>query len=84
MFTTEIIECQKLGNTLFYSSSGNPQAYRLNVKHISFAPILGYGKIFNNCFKVEKEILIVDFEKEQIIEFEVGEKIKVIDLESLE
>jgi len=51
---------------LFYTSSGNRKAFKLYVRHISYAVNLEYGKIKNNTFYPNKEIMIVDFSTETI------------------
>lgn len=52
---------------LFYNSDGNEYAYKLFVRHISYAPALGFGSIRNGKLIVEKDIRIVDF-NEKIID----------------
>lgn len=51
---------------LFYITEGNPKAFRLFVRHISFAKTLNLGKIKENIFIPNTEIYIVDFEKNEI------------------
>jgi len=69
-FVDEIIKLRDSGVDLFYNSSGCVKAYKLGVKHLSSAPNFDYGLIVFKCdFKsfLDKEITIVDFEKETII-----------------
>jgi len=62
----KIKELQNVDIDLFYISSGNTKAFKLFVRHITYAETLGYGKIKDNTFIPKKEIYIVDFEKETI------------------
>ena len=63
------------GNDLFYNSEGNSEAFKLFVRHISFAENLNYGIMKNGYFYPNKEILLVDFDK-QIIS-KINNKLKV-------
>lgn len=51
---------------VFYASSGNPNAYKLFVRHISHAEKLGYGSCSGRNFIPSCEITVVDFEKKKI------------------
>lgn len=72
------------GINLFYNSKGHDLAYKLFVRHIGYAPVLGYGRILNGILKLEKDIYIVDFEKEEIDFFLKNNEIEVVFLENLE
>ena len=69
-FVDKIIKLRDSGVDLFYNSSGSVEAYKLGVKHLSSAPSFDYGVIvFRTDFKsfLDKEITIVDFDKETIV-----------------
>ena len=51
---------------LFYNSSGNPDAYKLCIKHISAAPAFRKGFKIGNDFVPNEGIYLVDFDKEEI------------------
>jgi len=63
---------------LFYNSNGNENAYKLFVRHISYAPSLGYGKIIRGSLTPLKPIFIVNFELECIEKVE--DSLKIINL----
>ena len=77
-FKNEIKEFKK---DLFYNEEGNTDAYRLCVRHLSYAPTMGLGIILNKNFIPTNEIYLVDFKKEIIYELE--DKIKLIQLTEL-
>jgi len=66
-FINKIKDFQKEGKILFYTTKGNPTAYKLMVRHISYADKMGYGDIRNNTFYPNQEIYIADFEKQEIL-----------------
>jgi hypothetical protein len=69
---------------LFYNENGNKYAYKLFVRHLSFAENLGYGKIKGNKIKLKKEILLVDFEKLNFIKIGKDKEISIIQLKNIE
>ena len=70
-FKEKIIKLRDEDKDMFYTTSGNIEAYKLCVKHISAAPMFGYGLIGGiNDFIIHKPILIVDFEEETITEID--------------
>jgi len=62
----KINQLKKENIPLFYITEGNPKAFKLFVRHISYAETLGLGKIIENTFVPNTTIYIVNFEKEEI------------------
>lgn len=80
MFENRIRELNE-NYDLFYNSDGNPLAFKLCVKHLSFAKSLNYIELdFENRFKVLREFYLVDFEKEEIKKIKKDEIIELIEL----
>jgi len=70
------------GKPLFYNSSGNKLAYQLGVKHLGSAEFLGFAdSLPNGDLRLRKSLLLVDFEKNEIIEIDKGETLIPIKLE---
>lgn len=67
-FRDKLIKLRDTDTDLFYNSSGSPEAYKLNIKHLSAAPSFGYAILQSKKIVPIKIILLVDFEKEEIIE----------------
>ena len=67
---------------LFYNTSGDPRAYKLNIRHLSASSFCGLATLVNGYIVPKSNIYIVDLEKETIKLIE--EKIKLIKLESLQ
>jgi len=74
-------EIKNFKEDLFYNSSGNKNAYKLFVRHISYAPAMGIGIKIGDFFIPTKDVNIVDFENEKIIQTE--DKIKIIPIKIL-
>ncbi len=55
---------------LFYNGTGNPEAFKLCVKHISAAPSFSLAVETNGFIHPFDTLYIVDFENETIIETE--------------
>jgi len=62
----EIDKLLSEGKDLFYNSTGNKHAYKWFVRHLSYAPVLGYGKIERKVYKPNTGTLIVNFETKKI------------------
>jgi len=78
----KIFTLQKEGKSLFYNSSGNKLAYQLGVKHLSSAEFLGYADTLpNGDLRLRKLLILVDFEKNKIIEIEKGSALTPMKLE---
>ena len=66
---------------LFYNGTGNPEAFKLCVKHISAAPAFSLAVETNGFIHPFDTLFIVDFENETI--FETENPIKKIPLKFL-
>lgn len=80
-----IDEIKKLigeGEHLYYNSNGNPEAYKLGVKHLSAAPMFREAMLLNGEIIPFKSIILVDFNKKEIIE--TDDNIKLIKLTELQ
>jgi len=78
----QIFSLQKEDKSLFYNSSGNKLAYQLGVKHLSSAEFLGYADTLpNGDLRLRKLLILVDFEKNKIIEIAKASSITPIKLE---
>jgi hypothetical protein len=82
-FFKEIKELNNKTEDIFYNSKWTPEAFRNNVKHISFAETLKYWKIQDRYFVVEKEFFLADFTWYTIQKMKKWEKIKFIKLNIL-
>jgi hypothetical protein len=68
---------------LFYNGTGNKKAYQLGVKHLDSAEHFGFAvRLPNGDLRIKKELLLVDFEKNEIIEVPKGACITPVKLES--
>ena len=67
--------------SLFYNGTGNKEAYKNFVKHLSAAPYLKFGFLISKHIHPTDSIFLVDFENETIKE--TSEKIKLIPLTNL-
>ena len=74
-------EIKNFNKDLFYNSEGNVNAYKLCVRHLSYAPCMGLGIILNKSFIPTEDIYLVDFKKEMIYELEG--KIKLIKIKEI-
>jgi len=66
---------------LFYNSTGNKEAYKLFVRHLSYAPNMGLATKEGEYIVPKDSIYLADFENEQIVE--VSSKIELIELKYL-
>jgi len=66
---------------LFYNTRGNLLAYKLHIRHLSFAPILGLAQMAGKRVYPRDRIHIVDFEQENIDI--ISEPIELIELRIL-
>jgi len=73
-----ISQLKSIDAPLFYNSSGSKEAYQLNIKHLSFAPVLGLAIKAGEYIYPKKKIFLVDLENEKIEIVE--DKIKLIPL----
>jgi len=58
----KINQLKKENIPLFYITEGNPKAFKLFVRHISYAETLGLGKIIENTFVPNTTIYIVNWD----------------------
>jgi hypothetical protein len=80
---TEIFK-EKIKNSdkqLFYNTSGNPTAYKLNIRHLSASSFCGLAQLIDGYIFPKSNIYLVDLEKESIERIE--NRIKLIELEVL-
>jgi len=77
-FETEI---KKYEEDLFYNTSGSIEAYRLFVRHLSYADVMNIGTKYKDVFTPYDKINIVDFENEEIIE--VRDSITIIQIKNI-
>ena len=82
-FLEEINELNDKWEDLFYNSNWNKDAYKLFVRHISYAVNLWYWKVEKWNLYISKNILVVDFDLEKIIESKYWEIIKILELTQL-
>lgn len=82
MIKGQIRALQEKGTLLFYNSEGNPEAFKLMVRHISFGTVLKVGKIKGGYFVPSEEIYLVDFENNKIEK--TNKEIKIIPLQFME
>ena len=74
-------EIKNSNKQLFYNTSGNPKAYKLNIRHLSASSFCGLAQLIDGYIFPKSDIYIVDLEKETI---ELVEKrIKLVQLEVL-
>jgi len=67
---------------LFYNSSGSKQAYQLGVKHISATEFLGFSdRLPNGDLRIKKDFLLIDFEKNKVLQICKGTKITPVKLQ---
>ena len=67
---------------LFYNTSGDPRAFKLNVRHLSASSFCGLAQLIDGYIFPKSNIYLLNLERETIILIE--EKIKLIMLEVLE
>jgi len=81
--TAKILSAKEEKKILFYNDTGTKKAYQLGVKHLSSAEFLGYAdQLPNGDLRIKKELLLVDFEKNEIIRIQKGSLITPVKLES--
>jgi len=66
---------------LFYNTSGDPRAFKLNVRHLSASSFCGLAQLIDGYIFPKSNIYLLDLEKESI-EL-INEKIKLVELEFL-
>ena len=66
---------------LFYNTSGNPTAYKLNIRHLSASSFCGLAQLVDGYIVPKSNIYLANLEDETISLIE--EKIKLIPLEVL-
>jgi len=66
---------------LFYNSSGDPRAYKLNIRHLSASSFSGLATLIDGYIVPKSNIYLVDLKKETIRLAE--EKVKLIKLENI-
>jgi len=67
---------------LFYNTSGDPRAFKLNVRHLSASSFCGLAQLIDGYIFPKSNIYLVDLKRETITLIE--EKLKLITLEVLE
>lgn len=68
---------------LFYNNSGSKKAYQLGVKHISSADFLGFAdKLPNGDLRLKENLILVDFEKEELLPIDKKSIITPVELSS--
>jgi len=67
---------------LFYNTSGDPRAFRLNIRHLSASSFCGLAQLIDGYIFSKSDIYLVDLKRETITLIE--EKLKLIELEVLE
>jgi len=78
----KLLALKKEDKPLFYNSSGNKFAYQLGVKHLSSAEFLGFAdSLPNGDLRLRKLLILVNFEKNEIVEIKKGSRLKPIKLE---
>ena len=80
-FFETIREKISANEALFYNSSGNKDAYKLGVKHLSSALFLGYAYEHQGILYIEKDLTLVDFEREKFTLILKGSKLTITPLE---
>jgi hypothetical protein len=81
--TAKILSAKQKKKSLFYNDAGNKKAYQLGVKHLSSAEFLGFAdSLPNGDLRIKKELLLVDFERNEIIRIQEGSLITPVKLES--
>jgi len=66
---------------LFYNTSGDPRAFKLNVRHLSASSFCGLAQLIDGYIFPKSDIYLLDLESETI-EL-IKNKIKLIQLEVL-
>ena len=82
-FYKEIKEIVSSEENIFYNSKWNPNAFKANVPHLSFAVSKKLWKIENGYFIANQEFSLADFKWFVIKKVKIWEKIKFIKLEVL-
>ena len=74
---------EKIANNepLFYNTSGDKQAFKLGVKHLSSTLFLGYAYEHQGILYIEKDLTLVDFEEEKFTLILRGSKMTITPLE---
>ena len=80
-FKEEVKSRINSGDILFYNSAGNPEAYKLFVRHLSSSPFLSQSFKIGNKIHPNDFLYLVDFENELIIEVDIP--IELIDLKEI-
>ncbi len=82
MLSSKFLETIKsFDKPLFYNGRGSKEAYQLNIKHLSFAPVLGLAIRAGEYIYPKEALYLVDLENEKIEK--ITDKIKVTTLQSL-
>jgi len=80
---TKVLSAKQNNKNLFYNGTGTKKAYQLGVKHLSSSEFLGFAdRLPNGDLRIKKELLLVDFEKNEIIKIQKGSLITPVNLES--
>jgi len=73
-------EIKNFPHPLFYNTIGSTTAYKLGIRHLGAAPMVGLATLSNTGFLYPKEsIYLVDFENETIEA--VKERVKLVVLQ---
>jgi len=80
----KIRQAKENNEELFYNTHGSKKAYQLGVKHINATEVLGFTiSLPNGDLRVRKSFLLVDFEKNELIEIHKDMKITPLKLKFL-
>jgi len=66
---------------LFYNDRGNKYAFKLGVKHLSSTLFLGFAYEHQGILYIEKDLTLVDFNKETFTLILKGSKLTITPLE---
>ncbi len=78
-----VLSAKQQKKNLFYNGTGTKKAYQLGVKHLSSAEYLGFAdRLPNGDLRIKEAFLLVDFEKNEIIQIQKGSLITLVKLES--
>lgn len=85
-----IKELQAKGIDIFYLGEGNPECYRLNLKHIGFSKVMGLTRVIGTnihgqkIYSVSAEEIYVMTEQSVVTKFKQHDTFASADLKNLE
>jgi hypothetical protein len=73
---------EKISNNepLFYNTSGNKEAFKLGVKHLSSSLFLGFAHTHQGVLYIDKDLTLVDFETQSFTLILKGSKLTITPL----